>query len=170
MFSPGIKQKYVCSLSLMYKVYSTWVNKQLMSSLSFTRTSEQENMKEELHAKVYKKFLDMMENRNTPSALRAPETPPDWLDKEACRKGREYYFSSSAATSMSSMEALLLGFCIPNFYKPLIVSRKSHVKEDATTRYTLNSSIHYPDNCDHLSYDQNVIKLIKLFNFLLHIT
>ena len=84
--------------------------------------------------KVYEKFLAMLENRNTPSTLRAPETPPDWLDKEACRKGREYYFSYSAATSISSMEALLLGFCIPNFYKPLIVSRKSHVKEDATTR------------------------------------
>ena len=91
-------------------------------------------MAEELYDKVYKKFLQMLENRNTPSLLRAPETPPDWLDKEACRKGREYYFSSSAACSISSMEALLLGLCIPNFYKPLIVSRKSHVKDYATTR------------------------------------
>ena len=89
---------------------------------------------EDQYDKVYKRFLAVLENRNTPSLLRAPESPPDWLDKEACRKGREYYFSYSAATSISSMEALLLGFCIPNFYKPLIVSRKSHMKEDATTR------------------------------------
>ena len=91
-------------------------------------------MTEDLHAKVYKKFLEILENRNTPSSLRAPETPPAWLDKEACRKGREFYFSSIASCSISSMEALLLGFCIPNFYKALIVSRKSYVKEDATNR------------------------------------
>merc|ERR1712013_15349 len=98
---------------------------------------------EDQYEKVYKKFLVGLENRNTPSLLRAPESPPDWLDKEACRKGREYYFSYSAATSISSMEALLLGFCIPNFYKPLIVSRKSHMKEDATTRYLETAALVY---------------------------
>ena len=92
------------------------------------------NMGEILYDKVYKKFKEMLEGRNTPSSLRAPEEPPDWLDKEACRKGREYYFSSTASCSISSMEALTLGFCIPNFYKPLIVSRKSHARDDAQTR------------------------------------
>lgn len=101
------------------------------------------NMDEALYEKVYNKFVQMLENRKTPSQLRAPETPPAWLDKDSCRKGREYYFSSAAACSISSMEALLLGFCIPNFYKPLIVSRKSHMKEDATTRYMETAALVY---------------------------
>ena len=91
-------------------------------------------MSSERYDKVYKKFQLMLENRKTPSNLRAPEVPPEWLDKESCRRGRECYFSFTASCSISSMEALLMGFCIPNFYRPLIVSRKSHMKQDATLR------------------------------------
>ena len=32
------------------------------------------------------------------------------------------------------MKALLLGMCIPNFYRPLVFSRKSHMSGDAKAR------------------------------------
>ena len=60
---------------------------------------------------------------------------PAWLDKESCRKGRDFYKQNVTAISLSSMEALLLGMCIPNFYKPLIFSRKSHNAKDSKARY-----------------------------------
>ena len=41
------------------------------------------------------------------------------------------------------VQALLLGMCIPNFYKPLIVSEKSHKKADATTRYLETAALVY---------------------------
>jgi len=98
---------------------------------------------QDFYDQVYKKFQLMLEGRKTPSLLRAPDTPPDWLDKEACRKGREFYYRATAGCSLSSMEALLMGMCIPNFYKPLIVSRKSHVQGDAKTRYLETAALVY---------------------------
>ena len=68
------------------------------------------------------------------ASLRAPAEPPEWLDKESCRKGREFYWKNLSAIALSNMEALLLGMCIPNFYKPLVVSRKSHKKDDSRKR------------------------------------
>ena len=36
---------------------------------------------------------------------------------------------------ISSGEALILGLCVPNFYRPLVMSGKSHRKEIAMSRY-----------------------------------
>ena len=36
---------------------------------------------------------------------------------------------------ISCMKALLLGMCIPNFYRPLVFSRKSHMSGDAKARW-----------------------------------
>ena len=33
------------------------------------------------------------------------------------------------------MKALLLGLCIPNFYRPLVFSRKNHMSGDAKARW-----------------------------------
>ena len=69
------------------------------------------------------------------ASLRAPVSPPAWLEKEACRSGREFYRNNVSAISLSSMEALLLGMCIPNFYKPLVFSKKSHNFDDSKARF-----------------------------------
>ena len=86
--------------------------------------------------------------------------PPCWLDKEAVRRGREFFMNNATAISISNMEvtihthckssgdgldaniiivicvmkALLLGLCIPNFYRLLGFSRKSHMSGDAKAR------------------------------------
>jgi len=92
---------------------------------------------------VEKRFAKIIEARKDPSNLRAPTQPPPWLDKESARRGRQVYRETTAAISLSSMEALLMGMCIPNFYKPLIFSRQSHSQESATQRYLDTAALVY---------------------------
>jgi len=91
-----------------------------------------------------------MEGRKLFASLKAPTEPPEWLDKESCRKGREFYWKNSSAIALSNMEALLLGMCIPNFYKPLVISKKSHFQEDSRKRYLETAALVYSwylDDC-----------------------
>jgi len=85
----------------------------------------------------------MMEGRNTPAELRAPDHPPPWLDKESARRGRKLYFEVSAVTTIASIEALLMGMCVPNFYQPLVFSRESHGRDLAKQRYMDTAAIVY---------------------------
>lgn len=99
--------------------------------------------KEDMEERVKAKFDIMMSARNTPALLRAPEHPPPWLDKESAKRGRDLYFQTNAAIMLSSVEALLMGMCIPNFYQPLVFSRESHGKDLAKKRYEDTASIVY---------------------------
>merc|ERR1711994_329116 len=88
-----------------------------------------------VEARMEKKFERMMEGRKTFSDLKAPEKPPPWLDKEAARRGREVYLQSLLQHSFGVMGALLMGLCIPNFYRPLVFSRQSLSAKLARKRY-----------------------------------
>ena len=65
--------------------------------------------------------------------MTAPTKAPDWLDEEACRGGRQFYQENIYSTNMASLDALLMGMCIQNFYKPLVISRRTLQK--STSRY-----------------------------------
>ena len=65
------------------------------------------------------------------------------MDREKCRRGRKFYFDNASAIIVSNMEALIMGMCIPNFYKPLVYSRKSHVGADAKARYLETAALVY---------------------------
>ena len=69
------------------------------------------------------------------TGLQSPSVPPSWLDKEACRSGRAFFMENITSIMISSGEALILGLCVPNFYRPLVMSGKSHRKEIAMSRY-----------------------------------
>jgi len=96
-----------------------------------------------MEQRVTQKFQVMMEGRKIPATLRSPNCEPPWLDKQAARRGRDLYFQTNAAITLSCMEALIMGMCIPNFYQPLVMSRKSHGKKLATERYTDTAAIVY---------------------------
>jgi len=107
------------------------------------RGSQKEGWQAPLEERMEKRFAQIIEARKEPSNLRAPCHPPPWLDKESARRGRQVYRETTAAISLSSMEALLMGMCIPNFYKPLIFSRQSHSQESATQRYLDTAALVY---------------------------
>ena len=67
--------------------------------------------------------------------MTAPAEVPAWLDEEACRRGRQFYLENVYSSNMASLDALLMGMCIQNFYKPLVISRKTVKK--STSRYRL---------------------------------
>merc|ERR1711953_295267 len=51
---------------------------------------------------------------------------------------------------MGQYGSLLLGMWIPNFYKPLVFSRKSHLSDDAKSRYLETAAFvfsWYKDDC-----------------------
>jgi len=98
---------------------------------------------EDIEEMTKKRFQVMLEGRKTPCGLRSPKEEPEWLDKESARRGRQVYFDTTAVISLSSMEALLMGMCIPNFYKPLVFSRKSHGNDLAKTRYLETAALVY---------------------------
>merc|ERR1712126_49633 len=104
---------------------------------------EAANDKEDMEERMRKKFDKMIEARKTPCDLRAPTKEPDWLDKESATRGRQVYFDFTTGISLSSMEALLMGMCIPNFCKPLVFSMKSHGRDIAKTRYLETAALVY---------------------------
>ena len=67
--------------------------------------------------------------------MTAPTKAPDWLDEKACKGGRQFYQENIYSTNMASLDALLMGMCIQNFYKPLVISRRTLQK--STSRYRL---------------------------------
>ena len=77
----------------------------------------------------------MLSQRHTPCQLVSPSSPPAWLDKERCRAGQRYYLSNLVGVMVSNITALLLGMCIPNFYRLLVITRQSHTRESAKYRY-----------------------------------
>merc|ERR1711994_831317 len=77
----------------------------------------------------------MLSQRRTPCRLVSPSFPPAWLDKERCRAGQRYYLSNLVGVMVSNITALLLGMCIPNFYRLLVITRQSHTRESAKYRY-----------------------------------
>jgi len=88
-----------------------------------------------VYDKVYEKFKNIVKGRKQHAGLQSPSVPPSWLDKEACRRGRAFFMENITSIMISSGEALILGLCVPNFYRPLVMSGKSHRKEIAMSRY-----------------------------------
>ena len=66
--------------------------------------------------------------------MTAPDSAPTWLDPEACRRGREFYQENIYFKNMASLDALLMGMCIPNFYKPLVISKRTVQKSTSLYR------------------------------------
>jgi len=89
----------------------------------------------DIYDKVYEKFKNVIQGRNQHAGMLSPREPPPWLDKEACRRGRAFFMENIPSIMISSGEALILGLCVPNFYRPLVMSGKSHQKDIAMKRY-----------------------------------
>jgi len=112
---------------------STFVNEE--SSVKTEDDSREVIEGDSINVRMERKFERMMEGRQTFSNLRTPDRPPQWLDKEAARRGREVYLRSLLQHSFGVMDALLMGLCIPNFYQPLVFSRQSLSTKLARKRY-----------------------------------
>ena len=93
---------------------------------------------EERHERVSQQFQKLMEGRHEACSLLAPDSAPDWLDqeaKEASRRGREVYRRNVYANMAGGMDALLIGMCIHNFYRPLVYSQKTIKRPQSGMRY-----------------------------------
>merc|ERR1712117_1013476 len=122
-------------------------------------------MADDVYERIYKKFHDALKGRKQLCSLKSPSEEPSWLDKDSCRKGREFYFNNMSGVTVSNMEALLLGMCIPNFYRPLVFSKKSHMKDDAKLRYLETAALVYSWYLDHCWEKESVAgKMIKKVN------
>jgi len=119
----------------------------------------------DVYNKVYERFKTVVNGRKNFAALQSPTEAPSWLDKEKCKRGRDFFFGNMAAISVSSMEALILGMCIPNFYRPLVLTKKSHLKEDALARYKETAVFLYSwylDDCwENESYASKMLKRVN---------
>merc|ERR1711874_172370 len=89
----------------------------------------------ERYQRILGRFQDFMQGRHQFAALTAPAEVPAWLDEEACRRGRQFYLENVYSSNMASLDALLMGMCIQNFYKPLVISRKTVQKSTSRYRY-----------------------------------
>ena len=74
------------------------------------------------------------QGRHQLASLTVPASAPAWLDEEACRRGCQFYQENMYARNMASLDALLMGMCIQNFYKPLVISGRTLQKSKSRYR------------------------------------
>ena len=106
----------------------------------YKRVSRQFKLLMEVMFKSESYFLTHLnfQGRHEAASLRAPDSPPDWLDhgaQEACRRGQEVYMDNLYANMAGGMDALLIGMCIHNFYRPLVYSQKTVKRPQSGMRY-----------------------------------
>ena len=74
------------------------------------------------------------QGRHQLASLTVPASAPAWLDERACRQGCKFYQENMYARNMASLDALLMGMCIQNFYKPLVISGRTLQKSKSRYR------------------------------------
>ena len=53
---------------------------------------------------------------NNPCELKAPITPPTWLDDNLFQIGTKFFWEYYFAVALSSLQSLLIGMSIPNLW------------------------------------------------------
>ena len=84
--------------------------------------------------KINSGLLEMADGIDIQCDLKAPLTPPPWLDKKMFYLGQKFFWNNCYTVLICSMRSLLIGMSLPNVCIPLVLTKRSETKEKARSR------------------------------------